>query len=126
MTNASTVGNQKLSPLCRISNYIDSDKCNLLVNVFVEPQFSYCPFIWMFCTRESNYRLNRMHERVLRITSEDYISSFIDLVTLLNKNTIYQMCIKFLMTEVFKYLNELSPDIMNEVFRLKSNKLSWS
>ena len=78
----------------------------------------------MFCTRESNYRLNRMHERVLRITSEDYISSFIDLVTLLNKNTNYQMCIKFLMTEVFKYLNELSPDIMNEVFRLKSNKLS--
>ena len=25
------------------------------------------------------------------------------------------------MTEVFKYLNGLSPDLMNEVFRLKSN-----
>ena len=33
--NISTVANQKLSALCRISNYIDSDKCNLIANAFV-------------------------------------------------------------------------------------------
>ena len=75
----------------------------------------------MFCTRESNYRLNRVHERALRIISEDYISSFCDLVKLLNEKTIHQRCINFLMTEFFKYLNGLSPDLINEVFRLKSN-----
>ena len=75
----------------------------------------------MFCTRESNYRLNRVHERALRIISKDYISSFSDLVTLLNEKTIHQRCINFLMTEVFKYLIGLSPDLMNEVLKLKSN-----
>ena len=40
--------------------------------------------VWMFCTRESNYRLNVVHERAIRTISEDYISSFSDLVTLLN------------------------------------------
>ena len=75
----------------------------------------------MFCIRESNYKLNRVQERALRIISEDYISSFSDLVILLNEKTIHQRCINFLMTEVFKYLNGLSPDLMNEVFRLKSN-----
>ena len=75
----------------------------------------------MFCSRESNYRLNRVHEIALRVISEDYISSFSDLVTVLNEKTIHQRCINFLMTEVFKYLNGLSPDLMNEVFRLKSN-----
>ena len=75
----------------------------------------------MFCTREPNYRLNRVHERALRIISKDYISSFSYLVTLLNEKTIHEGCINFLMTEVFKYLNGLSPDLMNEVFRLKSN-----
>ena len=33
--NICTVANQKLSVFCRISDYIDSDKCKLLVNTFV-------------------------------------------------------------------------------------------
>ena len=60
-----------------------------------------------------------MHERALRIISKDYISSFSDLVTLLKEKTIHQRCINLLMTEVLKYLNGLSPDLMNEVFKLK-------
>ena len=42
-------------------------------------------------------------------------------LTLLNEKTIYQRCINFLMTEVSKYVNRLSPDLINEIFRLKSN-----
>ena len=113
-----------ISALGKVSNYIDSDKRKLLVNSFVKSQISYCPLIWMFCTRESNYSLNRVHERALRIISENYTSSFSELVTLLNEKIIYQRCINFFMTEVFRYLNGLSPDLMNEAFRSKSNYLS--
>ena len=67
-------------------------------------QLSYCPLIWMFCTRESNYRLKRVHGRALR---------------LLNGKTIHQRCINVLMTEVLKYLDGLLPGLMSEVFRLK-------
>ena len=100
--NICTVANEKLSVLCRISNYIDSDNCKLLVNAFIKSQFSYCPLIWMFCTQEFNYILNQVHERAVRIISKDYILNFSDLVTLLNEKTIHQRCINFLMTEVFK------------------------
>ena len=58
--------------------------------------------------------------RILNHIGSD-TSSFSDLVTLLNEQTIHQRCINFLMTEFFKYLNGLSPDLLNEVFRLKSN-----
>ena len=75
----------------------------------------------MFCTREPNYRLYRVHERALRTISENYISSFSDLVISLNEKTIHQMCINVLMNKVIKYLNGPSPDLMNEAFRLKSN-----
>ena len=60
--DTSTVPNQTLSAFCRISNYLDSGKCNFLVNAFVKSQFSYCPLIWMFCTHEFNYRLNRVND----------------------------------------------------------------
>ena len=59
--NIYIVANQKLSALCRISNYIEPDKCRLLINAFVKSQFYYCPLIWMFCTREYNCRLFRVH-----------------------------------------------------------------
>ena len=35
ITNICTVANQKLNALYRISNYVDSDICKLLVNAFV-------------------------------------------------------------------------------------------
>lgn len=59
-----------------------------------------------------------MHEGALRTTSEDYISSVSDLVTLLNEKTIHQRSINFLISEVFKYQNVLSPNSVNEGSRL--------
>ena len=38
-----------------------------------------------------------------------------NLVTLLHEKTIHQRYINFLMTEVPKYLNGLSPNLMNEI-----------
>ena len=105
----------------RISNYIDSDKCKLLVNAYVKSQFIYCPLMWMFYALESSYSLNWVHERALRIIWEDYISSFCDLLTLLNKAYSSEVYINVLMTEVIKHLDELSPGLINELFKLKSN-----
>ena len=38
-----------------------------------------------------------------------------------NKKIDSQKCIEFLLTEVYKYLNGLSPDIMNTLFKLRQN-----
>ena len=38
-----------------------------------------------------------------------------------NEKTIHQRYINSLINEIFKYLNGRSPDLMNEVFRLKLN-----
>ena len=52
----------------------------------------------------------------LRIISEDYNSSFSDLVAMLNEKTIHQMCIDFLMTKALKCLNGLSQNLINVSF----------
>ena len=38
-----------------------------------------------------------------------------------NEKSVHQKCIEFLLIEVFKYLNGLSPDIMKTVFKLRQN-----
>ena len=45
-----------------------------------ESQFSYCPLLWVFCSRKLNNEINRLHERALRVAYSDYVSSFEELL----------------------------------------------
>ena len=71
---------RKLSLLAKISNQINFQERNILMKSFVEPQFGYCPLVWVFHGRELNRRLNHIHERPLSIVYKVYISSFNDLL----------------------------------------------
>ena len=57
---------KKLSAIQRIANIIDKEKRNLLFNAIIKSQFSYCPLVWIFCSRRSNDLINNIHERALR------------------------------------------------------------
>ena len=50
------------------------------MKAFVESQFGYCPLIWMFHSRELNNKINRIHERALRITYKDKSPTFQELL----------------------------------------------
>ena len=82
----------------------------LLYISFIEAQFKYCPLTWMFYSQSCNNKINKLHERVLRLVYDDYKSSF---DVLLNKNksfSIHHQNIQKLMIEVYKSLHKHSPD----------------
>ena len=64
--------NRKLSALLRLSKFLCLDKWRTLFRSFIEAQFKYCPLIWMFCSRNSNKKMNRLHGRALRLVYDDY------------------------------------------------------
>ena len=39
----------------------------VMMNAFIVSQFSYCPLVWMFHDRSVNKKINKIHERSLRI-----------------------------------------------------------
>ena len=110
---------QKLNALSRISPYINEKQAKLLVNAFVKSQFNYCPLIWMFCSRKSNRKINTIHERSLRLIFNDYENSFEELLLLNNDFTIHQRCLQMLVIEIYKSVNELSPEIMKNIFPIQ-------
>ena len=75
----------------------------------------------MFCTKHSIGRINSIHERCLRLIQQNYTSDFEVLLENSNEKPVHQKCIELLMTEVYKYLNDLSPDIMSDIFKLREN-----
>ena len=66
---------QKVAALSRLSSYLHNSEKKLIFNSIVKPQFSYCPLVWIFCSRTSN-NVNKLRERSLRIVLNDYSSNF--------------------------------------------------
>ena len=57
----------KVTALMRLAKIMPFQKKRLLMNAFIESQFSYCPLLLMFCSRSLNNKINRIHERALRV-----------------------------------------------------------
>ena len=93
---------QKLSALSRISAFIDLNKRQILFQSMIKSQFSCCPLIWMFCSGKSNNLINKIHERSLKIVTNDKNSNFEDLLKSNNQITAHQRNLQVLMTYVFK------------------------
>ena len=100
--------------MTRIAPYLNHNQIRLTCNSFFKGQLSYCPLNWTFCSRRSNHLFNKLQERALRIAYNDFNSSFSELLEMANESTIHIRNLKFLLTEVYKFLNGLPPPIMND------------
>ena len=100
---------------------MSEDRRRIIMKAFVQSQFGYCPLVWMCHSRTLNSRINRIHERALRIVYSDYISTFNTLLEKDQSFKVHERNIQILAIEVFKVINGLSPKIMNSVFTLKKD-----
>ena len=80
-------------------------------------QFGYCPLVLMFHSRSLNNRINSIHDRALRITYSDKTSTFQLLLEKDNSVSIHHRDLQTLVTEIFKISNNLSPNIVKEIFQ---------
>ena len=113
---------QKVSALARIVNILPFQKRHILMKTFIESQFSYCPLVWMFCSRSLNNKINHIHERALRLVYQDYKSSFEDLLKKDNSLTFHHRNIHHVAVEMFKFKHNLSPPFMKEIFTDQVNE----
>ena len=113
---------QKLSVLLRIGLYLDQRKKVLLYKSVIKSQFNYCPLVSMYCSRQSNNLINRVHKRGLRLTYRNEINKeFQQILREKNEPTIHQQNLQVLMTEVYKIVNGIAPPLMNSLFNFRAN-----
>ena len=110
--------NRKLNALARVTNYMELPKRRILMNALFKAQFNYCPIVWMFHSRSLNNKINRLHERCLRIIYNDKRSSFEELLVKDNSVSVHHNNIHTLAIEMYKVVNGISPEIMNDVFKV--------
>ena len=83
---------------------------------FIESQFGFCPLRWMFCGRKTNARINHVHERALRIVYRNNSHCFDQLFQIDKSYNMHHKNIQTLAIELHKIKNNLSNQIMQEIF----------
>ena len=70
----------------------------------------------MFCSRKANNKINKLHERALRIVYQDDISNFEELLKKYNSFSIHHQNILTLATEMYKAHYGLSENSFYDIF----------
>ena len=73
----------------------------------------------MFHGRKLNHRINRIHERCLRLIYKDYLSSFQELLDKDSSLTIHERNLHKLAMEIYRVKNKLCPILLNKFFEFK-------
>ena len=115
-SNLCKKASQKLRALARVSKYMEKSKLELTITSFVMLHFSYCPLLWMFHDRKSYGKINKIHERALRIIHKDSTSGFEGLLIKSNSVSVHQRNLQLLLIEIYKTINNLKTSFMAAVF----------
>ena len=89
----------------------------MLMKTFIISQIFYCPLVWMFHSQNTKNRVNKIHERALRLVYDD--SPYLSFDELLIKDksvSIHQRNLQLLATEIFKVKNGVSTGLTEDIF----------
>ena len=92
-----------------------------LMKAFIESQFNYCPLTWMFHSRKLNNKINKLHERTLRLVYKNPNLSFQELLTLDNSFCIHHRNLQKLTIEMYKAKTKTCPTLFQELFPVYEN-----
>ena len=110
---------RQLNALARISKYLDVDSRKIIYQSFVACNFNYCPLVWHFCGKVNNSKLEKIHERALKIIYKDYDSSYEELISKSNSSTLLKSRIRLILCEVFKSIHRMNPPCISNLFEVK-------
>ena len=112
----------KVTALGRLVTIVSMEKKKIIMSTFIESQFSYCPLVWMFNhSRKLNDRINRIHERGLRMVYGDYVSSFEELLKRDGSVITHHRNIQLVAIVMFQVKKGQCPEIMRDLFQLRED-----
>ena len=111
---------RQLNILQRLKRVLDYKSRMVIYKSFIMSNFDYCPIVWMFTGKKSLDRIENIKKHALRFVLDDYGSSYHDLLIQTEVPGIKIMTLRLLAIEVFKCVNKLNPEYLNEMFTIKS------
>ena len=106
-----------------MKSFMNFDKKKLLMQAFVISLINNCPLVWMFHNRTLNKKINRIHEKALRIVYNDGFSLFSELLCQDESVSMHHRNLRSLAIELYKIKREDAPEIMRDTFPYNQTEL---
>ena len=116
---------KQLAVLKRLGGFLTKQGKLVIYNSFIASNFSYCPLAWHFCSAASTNKLEKVQERALRYINNDHTSSLNDLLKSTNTQPLHVRRIKQMACEVFKIINKMSPEYINDLVEIKTSTYNF-
>ena len=107
---------RKIHALARVTSYMAVSKRPILMNDFFRSQFKYCLLLWMRHSRTLNNKINRLHERCLRIVYNNKLSSFQNLLDQDRSVSVQIRNLQTLAIEMYEVSKGIAPKISSDIF----------
>ena len=91
----------------------------IVYNSFISSNFSYRPLAWNFCSASSTNKLVKIQERAFRFINNGHTSTLNTLLKSTNTQPLHVRRLKQMACEVFKFVNYMSPDYINDLVKIK-------
>ena len=108
--------------LQQIRKHLSTAKAKRLCNAFINSQFYYALLNWMFVGKLLISRVQKIHFRSLQVVHNTYDTTYDELLSMNSDVSIHLRHLRFLVTELFKSVNNLIPILCGIILR-KGNTL---
>ena len=96
-----STASKHLWALARIHKFISFEREKHLSEAYIMSTFTYCPLIWMFCSKIANNLINKIYKHNLQVIYEMEDAHFKDLILKDSSWTICENNIHILLIEIY-------------------------
>ena len=102
---------RQIGALRRIAPMLTYEVCMKLHDTFIVSNMIYSSTAWFQCSKTSRWKLEKVHERALRVVTNDHTMAYKDLLKQHNRCSLYVQHMRTFMELVYKVLHDDAPPI---------------
>ena len=114
-----------VSALYRLKDKLSKDTKMHLYHAFIVSHLCYCSLVWHFCGKKNTKLAEKIHKRGLRFVQNDFSLEYSELLSLLNRPTLYSERLRQILLLAFKTVNQIGPSFLHEHIEIKSTPMTY-
>ena len=113
---------RQVDAMMRVRSFLDEETRRQMYHSFIFSCFTYCPAVWLICSKTSLSQLEKVHCRALRFLYNEFDLPYCELLLKGHHKSMTVVLMHSIATEVYKSLNEIGPSYMSSKFVRKENR----
>ena len=110
---------RQIGALRRVAPLLNCDVRMKLHDTFIMSNMIYSSTAWFECSKTSRWKLEKVHERALRVATNDYLTPYKELLKKTNRCSLVVQHMRTFMELVNKVLHNEAPPIDSDFFKMQ-------